>query len=130
MMSAADMNGVTFPAWGAGNPIELSVVLELLGDRGRESSWRLRNVEVAPSKTSDRLHALSEQGEAASGEELFRLAAEKPQIIDGELEGTLPDADEPWVCIRAVDSTSWDILSHDEALLDRARTTFGAIPLP
>lgn len=131
MMSAGDMNGVTFPAWEEDAPVELSAILDLLGDPGRESTWRLRGLEVAPSETAQRLHAHSDRGEAISGQELLQLAARKPQLIDGEFEGWLPEADTPWVLIRAIDSTSWDLLCEDDQVLDRTRAQFrNATPLP
>lgn len=118
------MNGVTFPAWSDDSPVELLDLLELLGQRGREASWRLRAVEVAPSEAADRLHVISDHQQALSGEELFVLADKRPQLIDGEFEGWLPNTQTPWVLIRAVDSTSWDLISDDAGLLARASARF------
>jgi hypothetical protein len=124
------MSGITFPSWTDDGPVELLEILELLGDRGRQATWRLRSLEVAPSDAAQQLHAHSDREDDITGDELLRLADRKPQLIDGVLEAWLPDADAPWVVIRAIDSTSWDLLSEDAQVLDEARTRFHATPLP
>jgi hypothetical protein len=118
------MRGVTFPAWAEGNPIPLVELLELLGERGRHSTWRLRGLEVSPSESAERWHSLSNTGRAVSGNELVALAREEAQLIDGELEGWQGEGQRPWVVIRAIDSTSWDLLCEDQRVLDEALQRF------
>ena len=56
------MPGITFPAGGADQPAGLLDVLRLLGERAGNSVWLLKNLEVAPSPSADRLHDASDRG--------------------------------------------------------------------
>jgi hypothetical protein len=90
----------------------------------------MSGVEVAPSATAECLHANSDRGAALPGDDLLALAA-GIQVIDGEFEARRPDATEPWVVLRAVDGSSWDVVSDDLGVLDDYRRSFpDAAPLP
>ena len=113
------MPGITFPAGGADRPAGLLDVLRLLGERGGKSVWLLKNLEVAPSPSADRLHDASDRGLWVPGAELLELAAGYTQVIDGELIAHDSPEDVPWVVLRAVDGTEWDVHSEDESLLSQ-----------
>lgn len=65
-----------------------------------------------------------------AGEGLLAAARAGVQLVDGGLAASLGD-DVPWVIVRAVDSTEWDIESDDTALLERLTgAILTAQPLP
>jgi hypothetical protein len=125
------MPGITFPAARADQPVGLLDLLRLLGERGRNSVWLLKNLEVAPSSSADGLHDASDQGLWVPGMELLELAAGYTQVIDGELIAHDSPDDPPWVMLRAVDGTEWDVYSEDESLLSQiAAGVPDARPIP
>jgi hypothetical protein len=122
--------GITISAFRDNLPISLQDILNVLGATGRSAVWRVSGVEVAPSELADRLHAASDRGMALSGDELFALAA-GIQVIDGEFEATRAKTTEPWVLLRAVDGTSWDVVTDDLGVLrDYERSFPDVAPLP
>jgi hypothetical protein len=53
------------------------------------------------------------------------LAENTRQVIGGEFVGSVPtQSDRPWVIIRAVDSMFYEIVSEDEAVLDKISSTY------
>jgi hypothetical protein len=107
---------VTMSAFQGDVPVTFDQILEVLGARGRSAMWRISKLEVAPSGPADRLHAASDLDSALCGDELFALAA-GTQVIDGEFEASRGEGTEPWVLLRAVDGTSWDVVSDDLGVL-------------
>ena len=125
------MVGITFPVWESGASVGLLDILEVLGHRVRQAFWRVRVEEAAPGSEAQRLYALSSRADLVPGDEVLELATHGMQLIDAELVGWDQAATDPWVVIRAVDSTSWDILSIDPAVLERAQQRFAEVaPLP
>jgi hypothetical protein len=63
-------------------------------------------------------------GPWVSGEEFLAHAREILQVIDGEFEAVQPgDLSPPWLILRAVDSSWWEVYSDDpdvEAAFRRA----------
>jgi hypothetical protein len=125
------MPGITFPAGRADQPVGLLDVLCALGERGRNSVWLLKNLEVAPSASADRLHDVSNRGSRVPGTELFELASGYTQVIDGELTAYDSLDEGPWITLRAVDGTEWDAHSEDESVLAQiAASVPDAGPIP
>ena len=58
-----------------------------------------------------------------AGEHLSRIAHDLTQVIDGKF-AALESSDSPWVIIRAVDSSFYEVFSTESAVLDRVRATF------
>jgi len=89
----------------------------------------MSRVEVAPGATAERLHALSDRHATLPGDDLLALAV-GIQVIDGNFEARQPNATELWVVLRAVDGSSWDVVSDDLQVLDDYRRGFpDAAPL-
>ncbi len=60
-----------------------------------------------------------------SGSDLAALAENTRHVIWGEFVGSAPtQSDKPWVIIRAVDSTFYEIDSDDEAVLNKISSTY------
>jgi hypothetical protein len=116
--------GVTFSAWSRDRPIGLGRVLETLGPRAIGSIWTLRGVEVAPGPSAEQLHDLSDKGDPVDGRRLAELAAPEVQVIEGDLTAIEPGSADPWLVLRAIDGTSWDVLSADVKVLDRITDRF------
>jgi hypothetical protein len=57
----------------------------------------------------------------------MELAANLIQIIDGEFTGYLKGDESPWITIRAVDSTAFDVESEDETVLARMQQHFKSV---
>jgi hypothetical protein len=48
-----------------------------------------------------------------TGSELLALASETRQVIDGEFEGFRRRESQPWVTLKAIDSTYWEVFARD-----------------
>jgi hypothetical protein len=66
-------------------------------------------------------------GRALAGADLIAGLEQLLQIIDGEFEATEPGEQVPAVVIRAVDSSWWEVLSDDAAVLAAIRQRFGVV---
>ncbi len=122
------MQAITISAFRDGRPLTLEELLNALGAAGRSAVWRISNLEVAPGESAKRLHAVSDQGTVLTGDELFALAP-GTQVIDGVFEASRVDSREPWVRLRAVDGTSWDVVTEDVRVVrDFERLFPDAIP--
>lgn len=96
---------------------DLRDILRLLGSRGLASMWHVRGVECIGGEAADALHRVSDSGELLDGSRLESLARDITQVIDGEFSGRLPDSQDVWIVIRAVDSSAFDVLTDDESIL-------------
>jgi hypothetical protein len=65
-------------------------------------------------------------GELVDGAELLAATERLQQVIDGRFEG-LENQNTPWVVVRAVDSSWWEVLSNDQAVLDSVRGRFKVV---
>jgi hypothetical protein len=103
---------------------DLIDILRLLGSQGVNAEWEITGVECVGAGAADELHRLGEARGRVPGGILLKLAAEVTQVIDGVFAGYRNGATHPWVVIRAVDSTAYDVESDDEAVLARIRQHF------
>ena len=118
------ISGLTFSVWGTEHPVMLSDLLGVLGPRAARATWVLDNLEVAPSSVANRLHKVSDEKQPIKGVELRDLAAGEVQVIEGTLSAREAEHPDPWVVLRAVDGTAWDVLSSDAELLARVADQF------
>jgi|SRR6185437_9467867 len=102
---------------------DLTDILQVAGARARSSTWRCRSVEcVGP--LADVLHEASDDGHTLSGDGLLDAAAGVTQVIDGAFTATGPEGGEPWLVVRAVDSSLYVVVTDDRELLARLRARF------
>jgi hypothetical protein len=106
---------------------DLIDILRLLGSQGVDAEWEIAGVECVGAAAADELHRLSEARSRVSGETLLKLASEVTQVIDGVFTGYRDGASHPWVVVRAVDSSAYDVESDDEAVLARVRQHFPTV---
>lgn len=82
----------------------------------------------ATGEGGERLEGLAQYDGQLSGSDLASLAEKPQQIIWGEFVGSTPtQSDKPWVIIRAVDSTFYEIDSDDEAVLNKIGATYKGV---
>lgn len=106
---------------------DLRDILEILGEKGLVSVWTAVGVEVASGVSAARMEALADEQETIIGNELQHLAKTVNQVIDGEFKGTLPGGTAPWIVVRAVDSSAYDVETDDEQLLSEIRSRFRVV---
>lgn len=82
-----------------------------------QMDWRVQTLECTGER-AEQLHALVDQGHLIAGASLVMIADGVDQVIEGEFFGYMQGDETPAVVLRAVDSTSWDIASPSEVILD------------
>lgn len=114
--------------------LDLRDLLRLLAPRSLEGRWVVSTVKSsisgdewfeATGEGGERLEGLAQQDGQLSGSDLAALAEKTRQVIWGEfvcLAST--QSDKPWVIIRAVDSTFYEIDSDDDAVLNKISSTY------
>ncbi len=114
--------------------LDLKDLLRLLAPGSLEACWVVSTVKSpkpghewfeATGEGGERLEGLAQEDGQLSGSDLAALAANTRQVIWGEFVGLAPtQSDKPWVIIRAVDSTFYEIVSDDEAVLSKIGSTY------
>jgi hypothetical protein len=101
----------------------LDSMLTVLGEMALATTWKVRSVECVGAQ-ADRLHAVSDSGSPVHGTDLAEIASGVDQVIDGEFRAYGAGEEEAWLVLRAVDSTSWDVASPREDILNRFRAAY------
>jgi len=128
------VTGITFrvDAVMGAPPLSLLNVLLLLGEaRVAASTWQVRMADMAgePSAAA-RLQRASDEAAPVAGSQILNYARAGVQLIDGELVASDPGSG-PWVVVRAVDSSDWDVESDDLAVIAQVTEAIPAAqPLP
>jgi hypothetical protein len=114
--------------------IDLRDLLRLLAPLSLEARWVVSTVKSskpehewfeATGEGGERLEGLAQHDGQLWGSDLAALAENTRQVIWGEFVGLAPaQSDRPWVIIRAVDSTFYEIDSDDEAVLNKISSTY------
>jgi len=114
--------------------LNLRDLLRLLAPRSLEARWIVSTVKSskpghewfeATGEGGERLEGLAQDDGQLSGSDLAALAENTRQVIWGEFVGlAAAQLDRPWVIIRAVDSTFYEIDSDDEAVLNKISSTY------
>jgi hypothetical protein len=102
---------------------DLREILAAIGNSALASSWRCQYVECT-GDNAEVLHRISDEGRVISGVELVQIVSGIHQTIDGKFQAYRDKANNPWLIIRAVDSTSFDVLSSDSKTLEKMRRNF------
>ncbi len=88
--------------------------------------WKLDQVECVGQLAGD-IHKISDDGRLIDTETLVKLARGIDQTIDGEFYGYIEDSSEPKLCIRAVDSSAFDIEADNENIISLLRDNFSRV---
>jgi hypothetical protein len=107
--------------------VDLSDLLTLAGPRAEASWWTASAVEVA-GPAGQSLEALADAGGKVSGREFRKMAAAAGQIVDGVFEAYSEQrSSDPWLIIRAVDSSAFDVQTDVEGLLRAIRERYETV---
>jgi hypothetical protein len=123
-----------------GLALDLRDLINLLVPRSLEANWTVSRVRMNQPDLGisfdefmmtgpglhgpDQLEQLAASGSSVSGATLLKAANEAWQVIWGQFTGTFPEQSDPWVIVRAIDSTFYEVTSSDEAVLDAIRSTY------
>lgn len=123
------MRGITISDLNDQNvlTVDLVDVLRLLGDVLVQTRWKLSGVEALGGSAAEKLQRLSDAQGEVSGQTLLELAAEVDQVVDGEFQGFRGNDLSPWIVIRAVDSSSYDVLTDDHRIVEQIRGRFSTV---
>jgi hypothetical protein len=102
----------------------LADILRLSEVRARQSEWEVSDLECLGLSETHELYRAVEMRVRLNGDRLLSLIGDCSQVIDGTFKGYEHGDEEPWVIIRAVDSSAYDIESDDDNLLSRIRQSF------
>lgn len=109
-----------------GLDFDLADILEALGEKAVRSQWLAEGLWCFGDSEAE-IMALSEASSAIPGNRLLGMARNLTQIIDGVFSGSEPDHNEPWIVVKAVDSSWWEVWTDDAAALASLRERFRAI---
>jgi hypothetical protein len=106
--------------------VDLRDILRALESEARTSAWRIREIE-AIGPAADELRRLAEDGAPVSGERLLALSTGISQTIDGLFEAYRSGGESPWLRVRAVDASAFDVESIDDFVLHKVRRAFKVV---
>ena len=104
--------------------VDLASILEIVGERALASRWRVADVDTTGGEAAEQLYRVSDDRLLIPGRTLLELARGVWQIVDGTFEAYDNDAELPWLIVRAVDSSEWDVLSTDVVVLTELTMAF------
>lgn len=105
---------------------DLVDILNFIGEKAICSKWKVSYVECN-GRTAEELHKISDEKILISGKHLFLIASNLLQTIDGKFEAFLGNELIPWLIIRAVDSSEFDVETDDFDVLQKIRQSFSNV---
>jgi hypothetical protein len=123
------MLGVTITDRDANGVLTLDLrdILRLIGPEAETAEWQVSEVEALDGKAAQELEDLSDRDLKVPGHVLLRLSNDVGQIINGCFEAYRKEAREPWIVIRAVDSSAFDVETDSETLIEQIRRQFNNV---
>jgi hypothetical protein len=103
--------------------IDLKNILQVIGETGRQSDWKISDVECS-GENAEIIHQISDVQEIISGKQFYTIIQDINQTIDGVFEAYRPNKTLNWLLIRAVDGTEFDIETEDLEIMKRIRYSF------
>jgi hypothetical protein len=108
-------------------------LLTALGERAATSSWLCSGVE-AYGRNANELHICSDRQQRMGGQDLLRIVSGLDTIAEGYFHAYRHSDTQPWLVIRTIDDTVFEIESHDPAVdqikRDQRRKAAQAAPAP
>ena len=107
--------------------VDLQHILDLFPERAIQSRWRASDVWATGQKGDDAAQKLEMLGDGTTfiaGDHFSWVAHRLVQVIDGEFSAFDRVSNSPWIVIRAVDASCYEVFSTEPAVLDRVRATF------
>lgn len=121
------MQGITIISTDSARSVldfDLRDILEVIGEIADETEWALRDVECMGGAAADDMHRASETGTRVKGTRLREMSRGVDQVIDGTFAGFHAGDQQPWVVIRAVDSTAFDVICDNPQVIENLRARF------
>ena len=106
-----------------GLDFDLPDVLKALGPRVSCSAWTVEGLNYVSRDEKDIPALHRGAGATILGTELLLSLPNLLQVIDGEFRA-FEAGNEPWVIVRAVDSSWWEVESEDAVALSGIRNGF------
>jgi hypothetical protein len=99
-------------------------ILVSLGPRAASSSWLLSNVEALGAGADALLEQMADVQDPVPGDVLLGIAERVNQVIDGKFVAFDAQGGDPWITVYAVDSSAFDVVTDDLAVLNGVRSQF------
>jgi hypothetical protein len=107
--------------------LDLRDILRLIGPEAESAEWQLSDVEALDGKAAQELEDLADRKLKIPGHVLVRLSNDVGQVINGCFQAYRDQASEPWIIIRAVDSSAFDVETDSETLIEQIRRQFNNV---
>jgi len=104
--------------------VDLKDILEIVGERAFRSRWVLSGVDATGEQAAEELHRLCDGHIPVDGQRLAELAGGVWEVIDGRFEAYDEGEDSPWLVVCAVDSSAYDVVTQDNATLEKVRSSY------
>lgn len=105
---------------------DLIDILKVIDEKALLSIWKISDVECI-GEDAEKLHNISDMGIQITGKELFSISSNLLQIIDGDFEAYLGPQKLPWLIIKAVDSSEYEVESDDENVINKLKISFSNV---
>jgi hypothetical protein len=120
--------------------LDLRDLVDLLAPRSLEADWKVSPVTLndphlgrsfdefmvtgPAGPGQDDLERLAASGSVVSGVTLSEAAHAAHQVIWGQFVGTLPNQNDPWVVMCAINSTFYEVTSADQVVPNAIRSAY------
>lgn len=115
---------------GGGLAFDLRDILAVLQPRAGNAEWEVYHADEefwVTGEDTRAIEALVGSGERVPGKTLSSLANEIHQVIWGEFRAFDGAAAKPWVIVRAIDSSYFEIETDDDALAALVQQHFNVV---
>ena len=107
----------------ADQKLDLYDLLAALGNKAEDALWLASDVDTSGEK-ADELHMISDQNMAVRGQDLLFIASGIRQTRKGDFQAFEPDADTPWIFIRAWKGEGFYLETNDPGIKKKLKTHF------
>lgn len=106
--------------------VHLPQLIEIMGPLALESNWKIYPVKAPDGNEwfevfgpeSPVLESKLHENQPIKGSVLYEISRKTKQIIWGEFKASISgDFEHPWVTIRAIDSTFYEVETSDQGIL-------------
>lgn len=104
-------------------------ILSVLGKTAKECSWTIATVDTPDDNARRRFDDLLERGKPVASGVLLDAIRECYQLVEATFECRRAVDAEPWVTVRVVDGSEFDIETADGEVVDRAIHAFREVRL-
>lgn len=113
---------------GGSLSFDLRDLLETIGEDATKSLWRAPGVNYVSSDEREIpvMESLG-RGEEVQGDDLRGGISRLLQVVDGDFEAFLDNEESPWLILRAVDSSWWEIVCYREVVRNAVKRRFDLV---